>query len=1102
MESRVKPFINHKEFTMSKLENKKSVKVFNTTMDVVSKAEQMNDANTLYLYVETINKVTYLKFGEAFKSTVWDRYNSTGNTQHDKIIKVWKSSQHDKPIHSLLKGSFEWAGNKNENPLNTNEAYIVHSVKEVKSFIKFIDDIVNNDKIGPDFFRDRHGEPVFTPRKYQLDVINKAESILSNKDRVLINLSTRAGKSFVSLKICKDLGAKNILILTPFPSAEDSFAKLGYYNLEFAGYKYIHISANTSEKEFCDKNIIFCSYQFYDNNKKVIKYINKKIKFDFVVLDECHNTSDSDRTDEIILKHLKYDKLIYMSGTPFNDLYSGYFNKDEVVTFDFIDFIKYAKINPNEISLPELNIKNVCNLSDLQNYLTQFDPDIFSKADCFDYDVIFSDCQHAESFFRWLTQDVRKQKLIIDKPRWFDLNSQKRVIAFFKDNKQVKVAADGLKATLPNWNILRISGDNADLQSSDEETINNAFEKENTIILTCGKLTTGVTIPKLDTVWYFKDSSSTELFVQILFRTMTPCKGKDSVSMYCFDTESSLKIIKEYACIRLNEHSTSVTKDEDNDTFKGVIDDILSCINFTYFDINKFKWVSENADDYFEKVHNLPYTHKVTDTFKNWHSFDGVNDLGTEMLTEKDLIVTKSQDEAIRKQCERNNRLHDILKSVDKSNKDSKSTDDYLSDKVVKQVLKILVNLDKHIFVYSNIKSYRDLESVWPDTLPQYKANFIKLLSDNKIQLNQMIEDIRYKEIHNLRELLNSMSFSNSTDMKTPDKLLEKMYSRLSNLTGTLCDPCCGIGTMFEYAVKHHGFSKDICYGIEIDPLNVEICHKLGYKNVIQGDATDQKTWNSLIELLKRNTDMTKFDHIIMNPPYNRNLHLKILNEAIKHSDDVVNLSPVRWLQDPLAEYKKNSDFKKFKDIRDHIESLEVISAKDSAGLFNAGIWTDLGIYHITATKSNFKQMYKNAWFIDKVILNVKDSIQDHMKLGDTDFSKPFIRLSGLHGHQGTKDFYDFCSPQLSVAKKESHQGCLIHFNTEEESINFFNALHTHFYKFINKCIKLDMHVPWMRAPWMKDYTHPWTDEMLYEYFELTPEEITLIENEFKDETK
>ena len=30
--------------------------------------------------------------------------------------------------------------------------------------------------------------------------------------------------------------------------------------------------------------------------------------------------------------------------------------------------------------------------------------------------------------------------------------------------------------------------------------------------------------------------------------------------------------------------------------------------------------------------------------------------------------------------------------------------------------------------------------------------------------------------------------------------------------------------------------------------------------------------------------------------------------------------------------------------------------------------------------------------------------------------------------------------------------------------------------------------------PWMGDYSHPWTDEMLYEYFGLTEEEIREIE--------
>ena len=71
-----------------------------------------------------------------------------------------------------------------------------------------------------------------------------------------------------------------------------------------------------------------------------------------------------------------------------------------------------------------------------------------------------------------------------------------------------------------------------------------------------------------------------------------------------------------------------------------------------------------------------------------------------------------------------------------------------------------------------------------------------------------------------------------------------------------------------------------------------------------------------------------KFDHVIMNPPYCRNLYLKILNEAINHSDDIVNLSPIRWVQDPLAEYKRNSDFKKFNEIREIKESMRMISVR------------------------------------------------------------------------------------------------------------------------------------------------------------------------------
>ena len=112
--------------------------------------------------------------------------------------------------------------------------------------------------------------------------------------------------------------------------------------------------------------------------------------------------------------------------------------------------------------------------------------------------------------------------------------------------------------------------------------------------------------------------------------------------MYCFDTEASLSVIKEYATIRLDEKSSNVTSDADSDTFSSIINEIFSCINFIYLN-DKFEFVSEKAEDYFEKIHNLPYNFSVTNALTNFHAFDGIDDLGTDCITEKDLIVSKAK---------------------------------------------------------------------------------------------------------------------------------------------------------------------------------------------------------------------------------------------------------------------------------------------------------------------------------------------------------------------------------------------------------------------------------------------------------------------------
>lgn len=1065
------------------------MKIFGKEYKTVSEVSQKNRANTLYLYVENINNTIYAKFGEAFKQSIWDRYDATGYTQHEKQIKVWESSIGDKPIHKMLRSMFTWAGNKNKNLLNTNEAYVIHSSDELDRLISTISDIVKNQKIGPDFFRDRCENLTYSPRSYQQNVISKAQNVLSVKDRCLVNLSTRGGKSFVSLNICKNIIGKkdtaNILILTPFPAAEGSFEEVADYHKDFRGWKYVRLSAKSKSNDFCDKNIIFCSYQFFNEDKAICQKL-KDLFIDVIILDECHNTSDSERTKKL-LKTLSYEKLLYMSGTPFNDIYSGYFTKDEVITFDFIDFIKFAKAHPNEVKLPNLHIKNVCNIKMLEDELTAMCPNVFKEADAFDFPTIFSEEQHAEAFFTWLFRPVESNPLIVNTKRWFDLNDQKRIIAFFSTTAQVDIAKKALEKLLPNYKVLSVSGEDVDFNSVDERKVNEAFEKENTIILTCGKLTTGVTLPKLDTIWYFKNTASAEQFIQILFRTMTPCDGKTDATMYCFDSEASLKVVKEYATIRLDEMSTNISKGE-NDTYQTVINDILSCINFTYLADN-YQWQSENPDDYFEKLHKLPYAHSVVAAFQNFESFDGISDLGTDELKEKDLTITKPQGEATKGQCDRNNNLKKLFRESNRNDDDHE--EEKTSAKVVKQLLKLLLNIDKKIFVNDFVKSYKDLEKLMPEELKEYETNYKQLLEDNKARLNQMIEDIRYKESHDkIDELLQGLSFSNSTDMKTPEALLDKMFEKFSDYNGTICDPCAGVGTMLLYAVEKYGFKKENCYGMDINEDNVKICNKLGFINIIIGDAQDPKSWEKFGQ-------MTKFNKIIMNPPYDKNLHLKILREAMKHIEkdggEIVSLEPDIFFpyKCQLSAYKEAA----FMDLK--LKEVERLPYEMSDKMFSIGnSLGGLAIYHLTENGGHIRDEYTfnndiEKSLYNKVLCKRKDKLNWENEHTQRRAAQNEYEVDLYTWHKG-KDAYATC------IREDRKSNRSVTFSSKEEVENFKNSFRTKFMEWyikniiwagngiVDKCFMFDT----------KIYENVIDDEFFYSFFGLTDKEIQEIEKE------
>ena len=262
-----------------------------------------------------------------------------------------------------------------------------------------------------------------------------------------------------------------------------------------------------------------------------------------------------------------------------------------------------------------------------------------------------------------------------------------------------------------------------------------------------------------------------------------------------------------------------------------------------------------------------------------------------------------------------------------------------------------------------------------------------------------------------------------------------------------------------------------------------------------------------------------------MNPPYQRNLHLKILAEAIKHLKDdnsvCVNLSPVRWLQDPLAKEKKSSAYNKYKYIRDRLESLEVLNPNKTNVLFNIKCFS-LGIYNVG------KGGYDCENLISPVVKKILEKIVSFPVLEENAKDGwrvriPLINNNGNGGGNGAKKLYGFFGKLFAFfegrkdnkwwwefyranqfTKRTETITLSVKFDSEIEAENFIKALDTYFGKYYTQAVMVDLNVNPKQILWMGDAVNPrtglkgyigeWTDDDLALYFNITPDEQKIIE--------
>lgn len=334
--------------------------------------------------------------------------------------------------------------------------------------------------------------------------------------------------------------------------------------------------------------------QSVDNSDGTTKNENEKLKadilnadWDLVIIDEAHEGTRTSLGKSVIDDFLKKDKtkMLYLSGTPFN-LYED-FKEGEIYTWDYIAE-QQAKKNwyeehPNEKNpyeeLPKMNIftyditKNINNVLDQTGIFTF--PEFFRtwtgnpKADKADMpvgskgrfvheaeilkflnllctkdeysDFPFSTEDYRETFRHtfWVVSHVNEaaalKKLLKKHP-------------IFKRFNIVNVAGDEEKLIKDGDNNSK--GKNKNPLEKVKKAIGEKPEKTYTITISCGRLTTGVTVEPWTAVLYLKGGDRAATYMQTIFRVQSPYKtpdGKMKTECYVFDfaPDRTLKIVAE-----------------------------------------------------------------------------------------------------------------------------------------------------------------------------------------------------------------------------------------------------------------------------------------------------------------------------------------------------------------------------------------------------------------------------------------------------------------------------------------------------------------------------------------------------------------------------
>lgn len=266
-----------------------------------------------------------------------------------------------------------------------------------------------------------------------------------------------------------------------------------------------------------------------------------------------------------------------------------------------------------------------------------------------------------------------------------------------------------------------------------------------------------------------------------------------------------------------------------------------------------------------------------------------------------------------------------------------------------------------------------------------------------------------------------------------------------------------------------------------------------------------------------------KFDVVIGNPPYKRDLHLQFLKKAIDLSERfVIFVHPAQWIINNRDVKRTNICKEVLKEIEGKVQEITLLdlskkipevkmhSLSDIIFIDKNGVEETL-VKNEVAKKSwkistfkNFSQYGYSKEYANlkvKIKTRISDSLYSHLK-ADED-KKYFVNIPFVRGHFDfsteeflVNDFFTFLPRRYK--SEEIPNFNFIGFDNRDEATHLINYLKTYFARACLLLNKTDQRLTGNTGkivalvPWL-DFTKSWDDESLFKHFDLSEKEIQFI---------